>query len=599
MTESTLGRASGRVLVVEALKAGGLCAVLIALSLRAAASDTLLSILNLAALALFVFVAWQWTIVGHRRGSILLAAGLAVAGTVGVFLFFDPALIPIDWITILHEGRSGKNVQQLYGTAAHTGKNHAFLVHLFAEGRVTLRDTVRMNLWLSGLNVLFFWVVARHVFKHWWAALLALMLLVANPTAIYTAVSELPSASIGLYLLMLFAAVGLLERRQELTNVAVAAAFALMATLTILLGQTRLEVSIFGLTAVAVAWMRMRVGDESLSAFGREVFRRILALIASRWVWVVALASFALNRLSTRDANFFLPALNPLELRFLTLPIQLFDLFFPLAVIACFIFGFLYTARRWLTFFALPVGLTALYETYYGVACNHFELLRYASYLLVPVAGTALFGWRESLHWATRLGLGRYWVRIAALLVLFSYGTVPLRGRYQQAFKEIGFSETTAHFPLAFDMQREVRFLISAQERHPECLFVASVARVGRLEPAGEKVDFKYLVFGGHLSRPVRVLDAVTPEDALATTAPAPCAFLYRSLDCNLARSDGCKDMTAGRTPAEELVFPRNHYNNVEERGVMVPVVRLALYELAPVDERRDATGKTPTTSAP
>lgn len=109
------------------------------------------------------------------------------------------------------------------------------------------------------------------------------------------------------------------------------------------------------------------------------------------------------------------------------------------------------------------------------------------------------------------------------------------------------------------------------------------------MERPGEKLEYDFLLFGERMPRPILVQDAATPEEALAATAPAPCAFLYRSLDCNLGHSNGCEDVTAGRTTSEELVFARHPYNNVLERGVIVPIVRLALYELDPANENGPA----------
>lgn len=566
--------------------------VLLASSMRPLGTTLFLSLLNASALGLFAFVAWQWMLVGRRKWAILFAAVLTTVGTACVFLFFDPALIPIDAITPLQEGRSAKNVQQLYGTAAHAGANHRFLVHLFADGAIDLRDTVRMNLWLSGLNVLFFWVVAHHVLKQWWMALLLTGLLLSNPLAFHVALSGQSAAAIGLYLLMLVAAAGLLGRRKDVSAPAFVASFALIATVTVLLGHTRLEIALFGLVALAAAWLRMRVGDEELLLLARAELRRISALILSRWFWVFAAVLLALWRLNptTASVRWARAMLHPFNLTFLTLPNQLLNLFFPLTFVFLFLLGLWHVTRNWQTFLLLPVSLIGLYKAFYSAACNDYELFRYLSYLFMPMAFTALFGCRESMYLAAKLRFDRHWPRVAVVLLVFSQGAMTLKGQHQHVFLKFGVSEATYQFPISRDLQKEVRFLLRAKEKYPQCLFVARVASKDRMERPGEELKYKYLLFGGGLPHAMAVPDAATLDEALSVAPPSSCAFLYRSLDCNFAHSNGCEDVFQGRIATEELVFARSHYNNVLERGMTFPVVRLQLFALKPSNQMDSPT---------
>lgn len=93
------------------------------------------------------------------RGRVIAGCACALLGGSLVLLLVAPTDIPTGWITILQEGRSARNVRQLYGLATHAGAGFdAEVDWLSGHGPTTLPILVRANLCLAVINtvVLFF-----------------------------------------------------------------------------------------------------------------------------------------------------------------------------------------------------------------------------------------------------------------------------------------------------------------------------------------------------------------------------------------------------------------------------------------------------------
>jgi hypothetical protein len=75
-----------------------------------------------------------------------------------------------------------------------------------------------------------------------------------------------------------------------------------------------------------------------------------------------------------------------------------------------------------------------------------------------------------------------------------------------------------------------------------------------------------------------RPLDDVV-EGLVAGRNSGGCVLLYRGLDCNLTRSDGCRELSAGRTPVVEERFARSSYvDGFAADRLTTAEVQLALY---------------------
>src|SRR5689334_10220980 len=62
------------------------------------------------------------------RVRVLAGSVCALLGGALVLALVAPADIPTGWITVLQEGRSTRNIQQLYGFGTHAGAGFAALV---------------------------------------------------------------------------------------------------------------------------------------------------------------------------------------------------------------------------------------------------------------------------------------------------------------------------------------------------------------------------------------------------------------------------------------------------------------------------------------
>jgi hypothetical protein len=132
------------------------------------------------------------------------------------------------------------------------------------------------------------------------------------------------------------------------------------------------------------------------------------------------------------------------------------------------------------------------------------------------------------------------------------------------------------------DQQIEVRYLLRAVERYPECVFATRTVRARTFE--GRFDSYDHVVFGKPLPTPVVVEDrGQTPAEVLEQHAAGTrCAFFYEGLDCNLIAANGCGEQTRGLARIDSISFGNRPYSDVPERGEHSPIVSLGIFAMLP-----------------
>ena len=125
---------------------------------------------NGTALALLVANLRGWARCQPRfREIVPVIYGAAVL--VFLFVVLTPSKVPIGWITVLMEGRGIRNVEQLYGRGAHFGIGFDMLIDsLTGHDATTLPAIVRLNVCLTAVNAVVFFLIGRYVLGSWWAS---------------------------------------------------------------------------------------------------------------------------------------------------------------------------------------------------------------------------------------------------------------------------------------------------------------------------------------------------------------------------------------------------------------------------------------------
>jgi hypothetical protein len=276
--------------------------------------------------------------------------------------------------------------------------------------------------------------------------------------------------------------------------------------------------------------------------------------------------------------NWALRGLHPLDPTIVTLPAVMLD-FVPAGVAALTLLGLAYALRRPLRFGLAPLSLVALYRMYYAAKSGFYELFRYLTIALPFALLFALFGFREVTAIIERRGLPPRARAAAAFGIAILCLVLPLPGAVQLLIPgpaKIALGEIL----LGRDTQREVRYLLELSERHPDCVFVTRTASQA-IDRGPLPIAYNAVVFGGPIGGAfVEPEGGRTPAAIAAARAPAArCVLFYRSLDCNLARGDGCEAALSGLAPVEELRFGSLPYN-APERGHPGPVVTLGAYRV-------------------
>ena len=128
------------------------------------------------------------------RGRAIAGCACALLGGSLVLLLVEPTDIPTGWITVLQEGRSARNIRQLYGFGTHAGAGFYALVDwVSGHGPTTLPAVVRANLCLAVVNAIVFFFLASHVLRSWWASLAFAAAYACNLNTIQAAFSGTPA----------------------------------------------------------------------------------------------------------------------------------------------------------------------------------------------------------------------------------------------------------------------------------------------------------------------------------------------------------------------------------------------------------------------
>ena len=149
---------------------------------------------NGTALALLVATLWGWARCQPRLGEIVpVIYGAAVLAF--LFVLLTPSQVPTGWITVLMEGRGIRNVEQLYGRGAHFGIGFDMLIDsLTGHDATTLPAIVRLNVCLTAVNAVVFFLIGRYVLGSWWASSAFALLYAGNLNTVHAALSEGPAA---------------------------------------------------------------------------------------------------------------------------------------------------------------------------------------------------------------------------------------------------------------------------------------------------------------------------------------------------------------------------------------------------------------------
>ncbi len=519
------------------------------------------------------------------RGRVIGGCACAFLCGALVLVLVDRTGVPTGWITALQEGRSVRNIQQLYGSATHAGQGfYALIEWLSGHGPTTLPALARVNLCLAAINTVVFLFLAAHVLRSWWAGVAFAAAYSCNPNTINAAVSETPAMAwtLHFWLACIAAAVvsdtGASRRLRTL-------ALACLGLLVMLAVWLRTEFVVLGVPGLAIGCAHLAGAEESMHRAVRSVGRKLRTIMTGPLVvfLLVAAGLLALEYVPAPEGvRYAVAALRPLNFSFLTW-LQAITFFSPFGIIVLFVLGVIHGVRRWLAFYLLPIGVLTLFKMYAAGSHGAFlDKFRYVTFVTPLVLFLALFGFRELSDWAERLQWPAWWKRAAVLLLV---ATVPAWNPWQREFfgrrQELP-GVSTPDVLLARNQQTEVRYLLDLVARYPRCVFVAKTARADSASDV--KTGYRWSAFGKLVPHLVQKEDASGGVDRIAAElAPgSPCVLFYRSMDCDLVGLDGCRPETDGRIPVEERVLENLPYSEVQEFGAHRPEIRLGVYPIVP-----------------
>ncbi len=522
------------------------------------------------------------------RGSVFAGCACALVAGSLAFVLVQPTDVPTGWITVLQEGRSARNVRQLYGIGTHAGSGFYELVGWIGGGYgATLPSVVRANLCLAVVDTIVLFFVARQASRSWWASIAFAAAYACNLNTINAAFSETPAMVWTLLVWLACIVAGIVSDRDASRRLRWLA-LACLAALVVLAAGVRIEAVLLGAPALAIGVAHVVGAEGMLQRTLRGAGRRLRTTILTGPLVVFVLAGVGLLALEyvpmPDDWRYPIVALRPLNFSFLTW-LQAIALFFPFAIVVLFLLGMIHGVRQWFDFFVLPISLLVMLNVYASGSSGAFlDKFRYLTFVTPFVLLLALFGSRELSSLAERLAWPAWWKRVAVLLLV---ATIPAWNPWPREFfgrRQQLPGLATAESLLARNQQTEVRYLLDLVARYPRCVFIAKTLRA---ESATDtRTGDRWFAFG----TPVRALaekeDAVGGADEIdrmaAELAPdAPCVLFYRSMDCDLVGSDGCDAETKGRTPLEQRVLENLPYSEIYEYGAHRAEIRLAVYPVA------------------
>jgi hypothetical protein len=539
-----------------------------------------LAILNLLALVLLVVVL-RALAADPRRRRFIVSALISTAVVAAAFgLAVRPSDIPIEWVTILHEGMGYKSILQLYASASHAGAAFYFVVALVGGSHPTLHDLVWLNLLLALIDATLFLHIAIYVAGPVWGVVWTLVFAL-NPPAFLAAFSELPTHLLALYFQIGLLAWVVLNDPAPRRKVRIAA-YALCAIITVLVFMVRAEVSLIGLLALGLHTAYALLGEERWAVATQRLWRaseRPLAFLADHLGLVAVLTALAwwltqagIPPLGRSELGGFYPFNPALFSIFVFLPMLLL----PIGVSVAVAFGLVHSLRHFRRFGGLGLSVLILVRTYFAAQNQYYEAGRYLSYVFPALFLLGLFG--KPQFDAMVAGWRPYWARLAQVLYVMAWFTRALPGVPDWYLRpEYHAGEGFAQVLLDRNSQREVRYLMRITEQNPECVFVARVVQHGRrVEPR----QYDYVFFGAPIAAPIFIPERDGPlAQAIARAAPgASCVRLYFGGDCNLTENDGCTEFIAGRRLVESTRFWSRLFNNPADFGYATGEVVLGVY---------------------
>jgi hypothetical protein len=537
------------------------------------------------ALALLVAVALAWGRHGRRR--LLVASGfLTVSALTLIYVVtIHPSDIPVDWITILHEGLEQQSIWHLYTHGVHAGANFAFAVSAAAAGHApNLHVVVWLNLLLALVNVAIFLHLAVHIAGPVWA-LPWTLIFALNPAMFQASFSELPTNLLALYFLAGAIAWAVLYDPLPQPRTIRRAAYGLCAVLTVFVTLTRPEVGLIGAVALGVHAGHALLGGDRWSAAGRrlrQACQRPLVFLAAHPA-AVAVLSFVGLLLAQTGLPWGLAGrsecagLYPFNASIFSLFVFLPMLLLPIGVSIATLFGCIHAIVHFRRFGGLALSLLVLARMCFAAQGQYYESLRYFSCILPAIFLLALFGKEEFDKQASRWRPN--WYRAARIGYVMAWFILPLPGTLEfflrpEYHRDAGFSQLL----LDRNTQREVRHLVALTEKNPQCVFVGRV--IGNNAHRELPVEWFYGIFGASVADPIFVSEKEAPlGDVIARyVAGASCVRLYYGGDCNLKDGDRCTQFIAGRRRIDEERFWSRPYNNPLSKGYGAPEIVLATY---------------------
>lgn len=552
-----------------------------------AAWPVALSVLHALAIVLLAIVLFAWCRHGRRRAVVTAGLLTVLAVTLTYLIAVQAEDIPTEWVTILHHGLGRKAIMHLYGRGAHVGENFVFVLSVAAGWHwPTLHNVVWLNLLLALVNATIFLFVAGYVAGPAWMLPWTLVFAL-NPAMFLAAFSELPTNLLGLYFLLGVIAWAVVTDPLPQARGARAAAYGLVAVLTILAALTRPEVAILGIVALAVEAAYYFLGEDSWSAAWHRLGQscaRVIAFLDDHPTVVILLSLagvwFAIGGLPWGLAGRSeTSALYPFNPSILALFFYLPMLALPIGASVATAFGFVRATLQFRNFAGLALSLLILVRMYFAGEYHYYEMGRYLSYVMPAIFLLGLFGKREldtivNRYWQPT------WRRVVRVGYLMAWFTLPLPGIvafYTRPEYDPGGG--FAQILLDLDNQREVRHLMSLTENNPDCVFIGRVIEDHRGDP---KVETRYahVVFGKPIPQPVVVPegDMLVEEIVRRYAGGASCVRLYYGGDCNLTFADRCTSFVDGHRLLGEYRFWSRPYNNPLQSGHTGAEVVLATY---------------------
>lgn len=546
-------------------------------------------IANGAALVLLVVVLGGWARVQSRLRRQALPGAICLSLAVALLaLFFRGVHVPTGWVTVFMEGRSIRNVQQLYGQGSHFGAGfHSLAEWLTGHDVTTLQVVVRTNVCVALVNGIIFYLLASYVLQSWGVSLLFLLGYVCNLNTLHAAFSEAPAMLWATHFWLGCIAAGVIDDEAHAPLWLRRLALLWLALLVWLAGQLRSELLVLGVPALVAGVVRAWGWEAVVRRAGRATANVLWAVVAGRLSvflgFAVGLAVLEFLPWPTDIVGWAIAGLRPLNLSFLSMYWTL-SAFLALGFIVLSGLGVIHGLRRSLAFLLLPVSFLVLLKVY--ASASHgvlFERLRYLAFLTPVVFFFALFGFRELSEWAQRWAWPRWWRRPAVLLLVMTITFWQAAGQKEiyRRRQQLAGVETPGAL-LSWNQQTEVRYLLDLVARHPACAFIARTVQTAWV--ADQRTGYQWVVFGGAVQRYRDMPDAGERLEQVAERlAPgAACVLYYRSLDCDLVGSDGCRGETQGRVPLEERVLANLPYSDISEYGAHRAEIRLGVYPVVP-----------------